>query len=273
MAGPTSGPCASWATPADLDACHTSTATNAQKLTALAAASDLLWRWSGYRYGGVCEETVRPCAQNSSLLGQYGSRDFPYGWGYSGWWAWSPAWGSCVCQANVHRACGCTMLSEVRLGRAPIVAIVNVKVDGVALVAGTDYRVDDYEWLVGLGGRTWPCCQDLSLDDTHQGTWSVDFTWGRLPPPSGVTACLDLAQILINDCLNGSCTIPERAQQIQRQGTTVTLISPERYGRDQLGNMRVGIRSVDLFLSSQPQGRPGLIVSPDIDGDVRRVNT
>lgn len=272
MAAPTSGVCSAWATIADLDACHTSTATAPQKQAALDAASDLLWRWSGYKYPGSCEETVRPCAQNSNLdIGP--SRDYAYGWGYSGWWSWLPAWGSCLCQANIHRACGCSFLSEIRLGRAPIDTITQVKVDGLVLVNLVDYRVDDFEWLVRLGGLSWPCCQDLSLDDTHQNTWSVAFTWGRPVPASGKTAAVDLAAVLVDDCLNSGCSIPERAQQIQRQGTTVTLISPERYGRDGLGNLRIGIRSVDYFLAAVGTSRPGLIVSPDIDADVRRVAT
>lgn len=269
MAAPTSGPCSAWATTTDLDLCHTSTASAGQKTAALNAASDLLWRWSGYRYPGVCEETVRPCAQTSSMDA---GPNYDFGYGYGGWWSWEPAWGSCACQANVHRDCGCTMLSEIRLGRAPIVAVSQVKVDGVVLVNGTDYRVDDFEWLVSLGDP-FPCCQDLTLADTADNTFSVSFTWGRSPSAAGVQAAADLAGKIIDDCLAGDCAVPSTASSITRQGTAITLIAPERYGRDANGNIHIGIKSVDRFLSAVPNGRPGVIMSPESRADVRRVNT
>lgn len=274
MAAPTSGPCAAWATVDDLALCHTSTASAGQKTAALNAASDLLWRWSGYRYGGVCSETVRPCAQNNGLGDGYDYRDtYDFGFGYGGWWNWEPAWGFCSCSASPHRDCGCSYLSEIRLGRVPVVSITTVKVDGVVLVNGTDYRVDDFEYLVRLGGNSWPCCQSLGLDDTHADTFSVAFTWGRAPSAAGVQAAVDLASKIIDDCLAGNCEVPSTASSITRQGTQITLISPERYGRDQFGNVKIGIRSVDYFLSSVPTGRPGLISSPESRAQVRRANT
>lgn len=275
MTAPTNTVCSAWAASSDVSVCHDTSGFDPALITAaLNSASDLLWRWSGYKYPGVCDVTVRPCAQNTNLTG-WGSSSpfypggFPYGWGYGSW-----SWGYCACQSSIHRACGCTMLSEVRLGRAPIIAITQVKVDGLVLVAGTDYRVDDYEWLVRLpSSEQWPCCQDLSLDDSHDNTWSVHFTWGNAPPPSGVSACVDLAWEIMQLCEDGNCAPSENVSSVQRQGTSMTFIAPERFGRDLFDNLRFGIKSVDRFLAAVGNSRPGMLVSPDIDADTRRVNT
>lgn len=279
MTAPASTVCSAWAASSDVSACHDTSGIAAGVITAsLNSASDLLWRWSGYKYPGVCSVVVRPCAQNANMDGAGSSSPFypagfPNGWGY-GSWSWLPAWGYCSCQSSIHRACGCTMLSEVRLGRAPIVTVNTVKVDGALLVAGTDYRVDDYEWLVRLDSDDfWPCCQDLTLADTQLNTWSVDFTWGRTPPASGLTACVDLAWEIMKACPDGNCAGPDREYIVQRQGTSMTFIAPERYGNDGLGNFRIGLKSVDRFLSAVGTSRPGMLVSPDIDADTRRVNT
>lgn len=274
IVGGSTGPCDAWATIDQLLACNSNLIETSEIVLqqALDGATDLLWRWSGFQYPGICRDSVRPCAQNSEMDG-YFEGTWPGSWGFSaGWgdWSWFSGWGSCSCNASVHRSCGCTMLSEIRLGRAPVVAILAVKVDGVTLPT-SEYRLDDREWLVSLGDP-FPCCQDLTLDDTHQGTFSVSYLWGREAPASGVNACVDLAAEAVKQCTGGDCAVPERVARMDRQGTSLTFISPEQFGKVQ-GTIRAGIKSVDLFLSSQPTWRPAVIMSPDIDADVRRTGT
>lgn len=261
--------CAAWATVEELDVCGglPSTVTEGMKEAALRAASDLLWRWSGFRYPGLCSETVRPCSQNEALpsISEW-QRDYT-----SEGWA-RGVWGSCACQASLHRACGCSTLPELRLGRTPLVAILAVKVDGVTLTP-TQYRIDDWEWLVRLDGLSWPCCQDLTKSDEFDDTFSVRFVWGRVPPPAGVQACVDLAAELAKACAGGSCKLPDKVSTVARQGVTMQFVTPERLGRDAQGEIRTALRSVDLFLSSVPTGRPAVVSSPDIDAPVRRTST
>ena len=269
MGAPPQTVCAAWATNADLTGCHTTSADAATITRALAAASDLLWRWSGYRWGGICEETVRPCAQNTYLGEDYAD------WGGLTSWGgpyWLPAWGYCACQADVHRSCACSLISEVDLGRIPLVSITQVKIDG-AVLAAANYRIDDRRWLVRIDGSSWPCCQDLVAADTATNTWSASFTWGAAPPASGVVAAIDLGYELLQACTGGACSLPERVSSVARQGVNMQFISPEQLGNDGLGGIRAGVKSVDLFLSAVVTRPPALVVSPDVDGLVRRVNT
>ncbi len=274
--GVKSGPCSNWISADDLTSCPgvPETASEGQIEQAIATASDLLWRWSGYKYGGLCFDSVRPCSQNSYLEGTY-SWDRPQGWS-GGWWNWIPSWGYCMCQASSHRGCGCSYLSQITLGRSPIRGIVQVRIDG-AVVSPTAYRVDDNEWLVRIDGNRWPCCQDLTLSDavpagggTALNTFGVDFIWGQEPPASGIEAAIDLARETVKACVGGDCALPEEFAQIVRQGETRINIQPTDFGRDSQGNIREGIRSVDRFLSAAPHSRPLVIASPDIDAKVTR---
>lgn len=236
----------------------------------LLAASDLLYRWTGFRYPGLAYDSVRPCSRNTWLPGVR-TWDIPMGWG-SNWWNWLPL-GQCQCQASVHRTCGCQLLSEITLGRSPVVQIVQVRQDG-AVIAPSAYRVDDYQWLVRIDGLRWPCCQDLTKDDhTSPNTFGVDYLYGLDPPPAGKFAAVDLAVELLKGYSREGPNVPERVTTSIRQGTTMMFLPPASYGRDSSGHVRTGIRSVDFFLSSVPTSRPALIASPDSNARVRRTGT
>jgi hypothetical protein len=194
------------------------------------------------------------------------------GWGAGGVWNWVSSWGYCSCQANVHRQCGCRLLSEIDLGRFPITRIVSVKQDG-GVLAPSAYRVDDYRWLLRVDGSRWPCCQDLTLDSTNINTFEVAFEWGKGPPESGREAAIRLALEFCQAYSNNPCVVPENVQTMLRQGVQTVKIPPTSYGRDVNGNIKTGIHEVDFFLSSVPTGRPGLIASPDRDAKARRTGT
>lgn len=272
--GPRNTLCSPWASVEQMQAVNgiptTSTTDEYVLEQALFAASDLLWRWSGYRYGGICFDTVRPCAQPTYMDAQR-SWDRPLGSGGWGWWI--PSWGSCACQANVHRGCGCQLLSEVELGRMPVRGIVQVRQDGLVLPS-TAYRLDDYGWLVRIDGSRFPCCQDFTKNDkTDVNTWAVDFIWGQNPPPSGVQAAVDLAVEFTKAMSGDDCQIPENVASRIRQGETMVFLPPQQYGRDALGHIRAGIRSVDFFLTAVGTSRPAMVHTVDWDATVRRTAT
>ncbi len=269
--GPRSTLCSAWVSVEDVNGCGGVPTGISESVMeqCLFAASDLLWRWSGYRYGGICLDTVRPCAQ-PTWMDTTRSWDRPLGSG-NGWW-WTPSWGSCSCQANVHRSCGCQLLSEVELGRMPVRGIVQVRQDG-AIVPPSAYRLDDYGWLVRVDQSRWPCCQRLDLPDTQPDTWAVDFLWGQNPPPSGARAAIDLTIEYAKACAGDDCQIPENVASRIRQGETMVFLPPQAYGRDALGHIRAGIRSVDFFLTAVGTSRPAMVHTVDWDATVRRTAT
>jgi hypothetical protein len=237
----------------------------------LAMASDILFELTGRQFPGSCQETVRPCARRADSGG--GSpggavAGDPYGYAHGG----------CGCQRS--RECGCGGLSAISLGGYPVTQIDEVKVDGDVLAEDL-YRVDDYRWLVRLpdadGTRPgWPCCQDLALASTEEGTFEVTFTYGTPPPPAGVRAAAVLGCELALACepeQASKCRIPRRVQSIVRQGVSMELLIPEF---EFLKNGRTGLWEVDLFIfAANPAGlrRPMAVVSPDIPSRVTRAGT
>ncbi len=202
---------------------------------AVAAASQMLFRSTERRYPGVLRSVVRPCIP-------------------------------CGCGANGLRPCGCSSLSEIRLGgQYAVLGIERVRVDGATLVSGTDYRVDDDQYLVRLGGQSWPSCQDLSLAATEPGTWEVTFWYGALVPPDGEIAAAALAAQLYSACRGGACRLPQTVRSRAMQGITEDFVSVLD-GTLQYGILRFGIREVDWFLDVERYAqshRPAVVASPD----------
>lgn len=259
-----SGPCSAWASVGDLDECFASlSGDEGAKQRALDAATDLLFRWSGYRYPGLCRDVVRPCAQLTSLdSGWYAAQAYA-----ENYYGWSPldAWGGCACQSDLHGGgCGCQTLSEISLSRIPIQGIVEIRIDG-AVLAPSAYRVDDQGTrLVRIDGNVWPCCQDLTADPaTDANTFQVDFIWGVEPTSAGVNACLHLASEFVKACSGADCGLDPNVVTLARQDTTLQFIRPGEFGRDLNGNIKTGNKVVDAFLAAYPQREPGLLVSPE----------
>lgn len=205
----------------------------------LEAATDLLYQWSGRKYPGICERTVRPCVADRYDGGLRTPTD------------WTRGWGVCRCLGS----CGCPGRREIELGAYPVREILEVLVDGEVLDP-SQYRLDDQRTLVRLreadGTRPgWPARQDLGLEDTDEGTWSVRFTWGTEPPPAGVHAAAVLACELAMAChpdeaVSGQCRLPKNATSVTREGITMVL-SPSDF-LDRNGN--TGLYEVDLFLQA-----------------------
>jgi len=275
MTTPGRRPCAPWS---DVTTCDDALGDIDDAIfdRALLIATELLWALSGRRFG-ECSATVRPCQRADPAYDRPGVSW--WGNGYGGWgrWPWMDNWPTFRALQSQGYGCGsscaCSTLSEIRLPRRPVTAVQEVKVDGVVLTAGTDYRVDDWRWLVRLGGLKWPVCQDLLLPDTAVGTFSVAFSYGPAAPAAGVYACERLAcEIAKAMIAHPDCNLPERVQTVTRQGITVGFIDPMTF----LDKGRTGIYEVDLFLRSyNPNGlsRRSSLHRADAGTPARRVGT
>ena len=145
-------------------------------------------------------------------------------------------------------------------------SIDEVLVDGDVLDPAC-YRVDDHRWLVRLpdvgetARRSWPCCQRVDLPDSEPDTWSVAFTWGAAPPPSGVSAAAAFACELVRARTGDDCSLPPEIVQVVQQGLTYSLPEPDQTGRSKLP------LAVKWFLDAvNPLGvrRPASVWSPDL---------
>lgn len=249
--------------------CELPTGSEAVSGTAMEIATQVLHAMSARQFG-LCEMTIRPCRRDC-----WGG-SWPFGSGY--WYQWSggdrwpyPAligglWYNLAC-GGCGDNCSCSIVHEVALP-GPIYDITQVKVDGVPLTPGTDYRLDNSRLLVRLGGEAWPLCNDLNLADTEEGTWSVTFRTGRPVPTLGRTAAgvlgVEFAKMLLCD---DDCALPLNVTQLSRQGVDITLLDPQEI----FENRRTGLYLPDLFINTyNPNGRQMRARVYDIDAPYPR---
>lgn len=232
-------PCNSWTTNEDIAACCNADVGSDFDLfeNVAAAASQALFELSARQFTGTCQKTVRPCYTKTPCGFQVLSRghivEGPYAWGGLDWGV----------------ACGCRPLSQVQLSGYPVREIVEVKIDGDVLAAD-EYQLVDWMFLVRMNGAVWPSCQRLDLDDTEEGTWSVQYTYGQNPPWIGQMAARELACELYRSCRgDADCVLPNGITRIVRQNLTIERNAFSAWGR-QLGIWRTGLPQVDLFLNT-----------------------
>ena len=229
----------------------------AQVADAIALASEILYAFTSEQFGGACEQTIRPCARRRCWSGRRRVWDQPTGSVYNG--------ASCSCSSDAP--CGCSRLHRIELPGWPVVAVLEVLVDGVALDPSA-YRVDEDRWLVRLDGDGWPTCQDLELPATEPDTFAVRFTAGEAVPPGGVTAAARYACEIVRSWCGQECELPGRVTAITRQGVTYSFESASAL----IAEGRTGIGVVDAWIRAVNGGdgqlqAPALIASPD---DYRR---
>lgn len=259
--------CEPWATTAELDDCCETTASTAQKTRMLQSASEVLYALSGRQFGGLCQETIRPCAGGPSLPGFAWSRwSYPWVPVLTGgiWLNIGPA-----CGCHIAYDCACKGIPQVNLGRGDVTQIFKVNIDGTDL-SGSSYRLDEGRFLVRTDGENWPCCQDLSKDIDETGTWYIELEYGRQPPQMGKEAAQKLACELVKACVGEDCALPARVTSVARQGVSFSILDPQ----DFLSEGRTGLYEVDLFLKAvNPNGlqRRATAWAPGISGRARRV--
>ena len=236
------GPCSPWPVYFTCDVSAYSPAATGQ---AVQLATDLLWGLSGRQFG-TCTVTTRPCREECAGEGPFGGALYPWlptssvaqiGWDTS-WW-FEAGCGSCD-----FGSCSCNRISQIRLP-SPVNQVVQVKVDGSPLVTGA-YRLDNNRLLLRTDGQMWPRCNDLNLDDTHSGTWSVTASYGEDVPQSGQVAMGQLTCEILKAMNGQDCQLPANVTQLIRQGVTITMPSIGEL----LDNHRTGLYLVDLFLQA-----------------------
>lgn len=218
--------------------------------TAIAMATEVLWQAAGQRFG-LCAVTIRPCREDCATgwtgfnewwpgvgSGISGSGGGPRPWWYNGTWY-------NVCSSGCGTSCSCTLIDEALLP-APTRDVLRVMMDG-EIMDPSLYRVDENRKLIRLDNELWPLCQDMSLDDSQPGTWSVTLTVGEDIPLLAQRALGQLAMEFVKDCLGEDCAIPWEVSSISRQGVSMVFNGVED-SREILGQM--GLRFVDLFVAT-----------------------
>lgn len=221
-------------------------------------AGDLLWSWTGRRFGR-CLVEVRPCRVGC------GSEYTTYS-GPSMGTQLQPAliggkWFNLSCGTCRSRVCRCTSTPRSIALPGPVTEIEEVWLDG-ELLEPSDYRIDGQRRLVRIGGDPWPMCQDLDADPESGGAFTVRYLRGYEVPVAGQVAAGKLAcQLALAATESDECELPERVQSITRQGVSMAILD----SFEDLEDGRTGIWSVDAWVASVNVAEPPApkIISPD----------
>jgi hypothetical protein len=260
------GPCVPW----DVTwTCQLDQFTNAAAVsgTGVAVASEILYHLTAQRFG-LCEVTLRPCRRSC-----YGMGGFPW----SEWWEFGRypnpfwfrgSWFNLGCAGGCADSCSCPAIDEAVLP-GPVYDVTEVKLDGVVLVKGTDYRIDDYRKLVRLGGNVWPVCQDLNLEDTEENTWSATVQFGTPVPELGKLAVGELAVEVMKYVLcDDTCALPQGVVDISRQGISMTVLNVAELFKTGFINLRM----CDMFIKiANPEGLTARAHVYDLDNPQFRI--
>lgn len=235
---------------------------------AVLIATEVLWNRTKRRFG-TCELTLRPCRRDC--------------WPESTWAMWSSTWHNVSSVGWPFPAliggqwfnlgcggcgdyCSCTILHEVLLPY-PVADIISVKIDG-AVLPESAYRVVNRKLLLRVDGEAWPRCNDLSLPDTEEGTWSVTAKYGLAVPLLGQYAVGQLAAAIYKACIGAKdCPLPiTTVRQVSRQGVTKVFFDAETAFK----SGKIGLYYPDLFIHTYNPSNTGTAVIFDIDGPRRR---
>lgn len=88
-----------------------------------------------------------------------------------------------------------------------------------------ELEVDRHTFLVWLGNRCFPRCNDMSVPDGQPGSWSVTYLQGWNPGPAAGPAVASLAYHLLDSCTpgDGVCLPPPGTTRIVRTGVSIEL--------------------------------------------------
>jgi hypothetical protein len=249
------GPCDAWPAVFCCDLTGTSPAVTGNAVT---MATQALYAACGERFG-TCAVTLRPCRDDcAGYAGGWGD-SWAYGSSAGGSWV-QPAliqgrWYNLTC-GSCDGSCSCAMVDSIRLP-GPVVEVTQVKIDGVVL-APSGYRLVDYRKLIRVN-TLWPICQNLNLDDSQPGTWSVTATFGVPVPLLAQQACGELACEIIKACAGVDCRLPANIASLARQGVNITF----NLDRHVVENLFFG----QLFLKTyNPHGLTSRARMYDLDG-------
>lgn len=235
------GPCANW--PIQL-LCDVSVESAVITGYAVSLATDTLWALTGRQFG-LCNYTFRPCRRDC-----FSSPFPPDGWAEWPWTSTYPqpaliagSWFNLVC-GSCPGTCSCSAVSEFVLP-APVHDIIDITIDGTPMASGA-YRLDNNRLVVRTDGGTWPLCNDLSVNDGAEGTWTVTATIGRVIPDGAALAMGQLVCEIIRGAQGEDCNLPPGVTQLIRQGVTIQYPDIGELFRQG----RTGLYLVDMFVST-----------------------
>lgn len=233
------GPAQAWATVDDVALCCSADVGTDYSVyqDSIDAASQLLFELSGRLFVGLKEKTVRPFCRCGCTRCQVLSRGHVIG-------------------DAAHCCEDACAPGRILLSGYPVREITQVKIDG-AVLADTEYRLDNYRWAVRKNGYVWPWYQNFTIDDTEEGTWSISYTYGQPPPLAGQSAATELACELYKACSGGSgidCALPTGVSRVSRQGIVIERLAFTAWGTQE-GIWRTGLPRVDAFLNAYNPSR------------------
>lgn len=180
---------------------------------------------------GSCEASIRPCVAKpcGSCAASFLAPRLIRG-----------EWVDAACARSGD--CSCDPLSEVVLP-GMVADILSVSIDGAALVAGTDYRLDGNR-LLRLGDEPWPSCQDMRAAAGDVGSFVVRYMPGRRRDEASARAAGLLACEYAKALTTGKCRLPSSVTTLSRQGVSM------EFDNGLFSNGLTGIREVDVFILS-----------------------
>lgn len=232
-------PCSPWITGDDVaECCNVETTSGVIFDLVAEQAQDLLFELSGRQFAGTCgPRTVRPECESCWCGWQILSRGHivgPWDYGYP-----LDLCDSCLVACDPSR---------VKLAGYPVREITEVLIDG-AVLAATEYALWNDRYLTRLNNTRWPRVNNLTLEDTEDGTWSITYTYGADPPALAIDAAAQLACELYKACAGDTCALPPGTTRQIRQGVTIERMAFTSWAfRD--GSWRTGMLLVDAFLST-----------------------
>lgn len=148
--------------------------------------------------------------------------------------------------------------------RGPATTVLDVTIDG-ATIDPTTYKLIDGHYLLRKTG-SWPTCNDLRLDATEAGTWTITYEWGNPIVFLARQASLELACELVKFSLGRPNRLPRGVTSANVQGVGVTA----RTLSETLRDAEEPIPAVARFLSVYAPDGAGItsaIWSPELEDD------
>ena len=201
-------------------------------------ASDAIAILTGGKVSGVCTDVVRPVRSTPHPC-------FPDRYGYYN-------------HLEMHDSFlrgGITLMG-------PNPSIVQIKVDG-NVVPATDYKIVDGIFLHRVQG-TWPVKQNVLLDDTQAGTFSISYEHGILPYIAKLAAEEIVCDMVRRDVrTNQSKSLPPSARSATIAGVSIQLEQQVEELRRRAILLPNLIRLLTIY--APDAGSPTTVYSPELE--------
>ena len=141
--------------------------------------------------------------------------------------------------------------------------VVEVVVDGVVLSA-SEYRLVDGNLLVRTGSA-WPTGNDLELDDTEEGTWSVTVEFGAAPNRLTKIATMSLVRELGAPYIGMAPSLPDGVTSASIQGASISLETAAERLRDGIEDATQAVQRFLGIYGRRGAGGVSGVWAPNLD--------